>query len=297
MDYSQCVQNTITTIERHLSDNLSLDLLAGESGFSKYHFLRIFERETGAGLWEYIQNRRMTKAAKLLMSTELPIMEIALLYRFDSQEAFTRAFKSAYAFPPGKYRRAIHELIRNEENVDMDKKPIIPGWIMTGSTPDKYEYGLDKETFFQGTKSVFLKSRQVELENGDFGTVMQQFKAANYLGNRIRFSGFVKAENVRSWGALWMRIDSVTTNTLKFDNMQDRAIKGSSDWNCYSIVLDVPENSAVISMGILLSGDGELWLGNARLDMVDKNVPTTDVDISSELPEAPVNLSFEESLS
>jgi AraC-like DNA-binding protein len=120
MDYSQCVQNTIAYIEQHLSNNLTLDLLAGKLGFSKYHFLCIFERKTGAGLWEYIQNRRMTKAAKLLMSTELPIMKIALLFRFDSQEAFTRAFKSAYALPPGKYRRAIHELIHNEENADMD---------------------------------------------------------------------------------------------------------------------------------------------------------------------------------
>ena len=93
-----------------------------------------------------------------------------------------------------------------------------------------------------------------------------------------------------------MRIDSVTTNTLKFDNMQNRAIKGNSDWNCYSVVLDVPESSAVISIGMLLSGNGEIWLGNTRLDLVDKNVPTTDIDISSELPEAPVNLSFEESL-
>lgn len=296
MDYSLCVQNTIAYIERHLSDRLSLDVLARVSCFSKYHLLRIFERETGSGLRKYIQNRRMAKAAKLLMSTELPIMDIALLYRFDSQEAFTRAFKSAYALPPGRYRRAMRELIYNGENVGMDQKQIIPGWLMSGSTPEKFEYGLDKETFFQGAKSVFLKSRQVELENGDFGTVMQQFKAANYLGKRIRFSCFVKAKDVTGWGGLWMRIDSASTNTVKFDNMQNRAIKGNLDWNCYSVVLDVPENSAIISMGILLSGDGELWLGNARLDPVDKNVPATDVDLSSELPEAPVNLSFEESL-
>jgi hypothetical protein len=82
-----------------------------------------------------------------------------------------------------------------------------------------------------------------------------------------------------------MRIDGVTTNTVKFDNMQNCAIKGTSDWNCYSYVLDVPENSAVINIGMLLSGNRELWLGNARFELVDKNVPTTNVDISSELPE------------
>lgn len=294
MDYSQYVQKSIAYIERHLSDRLSLDVLARGSGFSKYHFLRIFERETGSGLREYVQNRRVAKAAGLLLNTELSILDIAQRYRFDSQEAFTRAFKNAYSLPPGRYRRTMRELIHNKENVDMGKEQIIPGWLMTGSMPEKYEYGLDRETFLKGTKSVFLKSRKAEMDNGNFGTVMQQFKAANYLGKRIRFSGFVRSEDVTGWGGLWMRIDSVAANTLKLDNMQDRAIKGTSGWNCYSVVLDVPENSAVISIGMLLSGNGGLWLDNARLDLVDQTIPATDVDISSELPEGPVNLSFEE---
>lgn len=175
----------------------------------------------------------------------------------------------------------------------MENTQKIPGWIMTGSAPEKYECGLDKETFFKGTRSVFLKSLPAKREAGEFGTVMQQFKAAKYLGKRIRFSGFVKVEDVIDWGGLWMRIDGFTTNTLKFDNMQNSAIKGTSDWNRYSVVLDVPENSAVISIGILLSGEGRLWFDNVRLDEVDKNVPATDVDISSEFPDEPVNLSFE----
>lgn len=145
MDYSQYIQNTIAYIERHLSDSSSLTMLAGESGFSKYHFLRIFERETGTGLWEYIRNRRMAKAAELLMATELPIMDIALFCRFDSQEAFTRTFRRVYSLPPGKYRRAMHGLIYREEAVDMDKKQMIPGWLITGSAPEKYECGLDQE--------------------------------------------------------------------------------------------------------------------------------------------------------
>jgi AraC-like DNA-binding protein len=294
MDYSRCVQNSIAYIEQHLSDELSLDGLARQAGFSKYHFLRIFERQTGSGLWEYIQNRRIAKAARLLLMTELPIIEVGLFYQFDSQEAFTRAFKNVYALPPGKYRKIIRELIQKETNTAMDKEQMIPGWLGTGTAPEKYEYGLDQHNFFKETKSAFLKSRQVKIGDGEFGTVMQQFKAKNYLGKRIRFSGFVKADNVKGWGGLWMRIDSVSANTLKLDNMQNRAVKGSSGWNYYSTVLDVPENSAVISIGILLSGEGKLWLDNARLDLVDKNVPTTDIDISSELPEGPVNLLFEE---
>lgn len=294
MDYSLYVRKSIEYIERNLCEPLSLDVLAREAGFSKYHFLRVFERETGSGLSAYVRRRRIARAAALLLKTELPILEIALICRFESQEAFTRAFKGVYSLPPGRYRRTMRGLIDERENHRMKQKALIPGWLMSGSTPEKYEYGPDRTVFFQGTKSVFLRSREVKLDEGDFGTVMQQFRAATWVGKRVRFSVFVKAEDVTGWAGLWMRIDSSAVNMLKFDNMQNRPIQGTSDWNCYSVVLDVPENSVAINIGILLGGAGKLWFDGIRFETVDKNVPTTDLDISSELPEGPENLSLEE---
>ena len=293
MNYSQSIQNAIAYIERHLYEKLSIDEIASVSGFSKYHFIRIFKHETGTGLREHIQSRRLSVAAKLLLSSELTIMDIALYCQFESQEAFTRAFKKVYALPPGKYRRAINNLVNMDEVNDMKTHQKIPGWIVTGTDPNKFEAALDKEVFFKGTKSVILKSISTELEAGDYFTVMQQFKAKNYIGKRVRFSAFVKARGVTGWGGLWMRIDNITANIVKIDNMQNRPITGDTDWNHYSVVLDVPENSAIMNIGILLYGTGELWMDDVSVDFVDRHVPTTDVDISSELPEEPANLSFE----
>lgn len=292
MNYSQSIQNTITYIERHLCENLYLDEIAKASGFSKYHFLRIFKREMGIGLRDYIQNRRLSLAAKLLLSSEFNIIDIAFYCQFESQEAFTRAFKKVYALPPAKYRHTINNLINIGKVIDM--KTNIPGWIVTGTAPQKFEAAFDSEVFFKGTKSVVLESSDIELETQDYCTIMQQFKAKKYIGKRVRLSGFVKAKSVTGWGGLWMRIDSTTAGILKIDNMQNRAIKGDADWNRYCVVLDVPENSAIINIGMLLCGKGKLWMDNVSFDLVDKNVPATDVDISSELPENPVNLSFEE---
>ncbi|MGE4353611.1 MAG: helix-turn-helix domain-containing protein [Oscillospiraceae bacterium] len=293
MNYSQSIQRTVSYIEQHLCEELPLDEIVKVSGFSKYHFIRIFKRETGMGLREHIQSRRLSVAAKLLLSSTSSIMDTALFCGFESQEAFTRAFKRVYGLPPGKYRRAINNLVNmNEVNTLKNNQPI-PGWIVTGTAPQKFEAAFDREVFFKGTKSVLLKSTGAELETGEYGTVMQQFKAKNYIRKRVRLSGFVKAEGVTGWGGLWMRIDSITANMIKFDNMQNRAITGDTDWNHYSVVLDVPENSAVINIGMLLCGIGKLWMDNVSFDLVDKHVSVTDVDISSELPEEPANLSFE----
>lgn len=100
--------------------------------------------------------------------------------------------------------------------------------------------------------------------------------------------------NETGWSGLWMRIDDAFSRTLVLDNMQNRPIQGTTGWNHYSCVLDVPKDAAVISIGILLSGQGKIWFDNAVFQEVDSSVPTTELDLTKELPDAPSNLSFEE---
>lgn len=295
MNYSQSIQRTMSYIETNLSNNLSVDELADIAGFSKYHFLRVFKNETGRRLSEHIQNRRMAKAAKLLLFTQLNILDIALMYQFESQEAFTRAFKKEYNLPPGRYRKTMSNLIRIEEGLGMGKNNKIPGWIVTGTVPTEYSVDFNYDIFYKGTRSACIKGESDNIYDEDYMTVMQQFKACDYIGKRIRFSAFIKTQNVAAWCGLWMRINGVTANIVKLDNMQNRPIIGTNDWNYYSVVLDIPESSNVINIGVLLNGKGTIWMDHINFEVVDKSVETTDVDLSSELPEMPLNLSLEES--
>ncbi|WFB59379.1 hypothetical protein [Paenibacillus sp. BR1-192] len=56
------------------------------------------------------------------------------------------------------------------------------------------------------------------MEDGAFATMMQQFKAGKYAGKRMRFSGFVKTDNVKDYCGLWMRVDNHAEDVLQFDN-------------------------------------------------------------------------------
>ena len=51
--------------------------------------------------------------------------------------------------------------------------------------------------------------------------------AGEYLGKRLRFSGSMKAEDVKGWAGFWMRLDAETRRCVGFDNMQERAVKGT----------------------------------------------------------------------
>lgn len=289
--YEWIIQKTIHWIETHLHEQISANDIDEVTGFSKYHFHRIFQSSVGMSVSEYIRMRRLANAASTLLNTDERIIDIAFYYHFESQESFTRAFKKLYRLPPGQYRKVMGTMRKNKEEKRMEEK--LKGWFLSGSHPYNYEIGIDQNNVHQGKASGYLKSKTVQ-EKDEFATMMQQFKANAFIGKRIQLSGFVKTKNVKQFSGLWMRVDSASEDILQFDNMHDRPIIGTNNWNRFSIVLDVPENSAIISFGILLTGEGEVWVDGLSFNVVDHNTPTTNISFDHQLLEEPTNLSFEE---
>lgn len=286
------IQTSLDYIETHVHDELNLDEISKVAGFSKFYFHRTFKREVGISIYEYIRKRRLTLAASDLLNTNIPILEIAINYQFESQESFTRAFKSIYQLPPGRYRTVIKDLILGGSN--MSEKNEIKGWIVTGTAPEKYHLRLDDKIFHMGSKAAHIQSIADDYTPEEYGTIMQQVSARSYVGKRMRFSGFIKSKNVEGWCGLWMRIDNGSGTTLKLDNMQTRPITGSTEWNYYSCVLDIPESAAIINAGALLIGKGQVWFDNADFQEVDQHTPTTEFIAEQAYPDHFLNQSFEE---
>lgn len=293
MSYSTIIQKNIEYIETNLHEELSLASMARFVGFSKYHYHRIFRKEVGVTVSEYIRYRRIAHSANMLLYTDTKIIDIALYYRFESQESFTRSFKKYYQLPPGQYRKIMGNLTKQREEIKMKNEQLLKGWELSGSHPFNYKMGIDRETFHRGKASGFLKSVTVQSQ-GEFATMMQQFRADKYLGKRLKLSGFLKSKAVDGFCGLWMRVDNTLEDVLQFDNMSDRPIIGDNEWNHYAIVLDVPKNSAVISFGVLLSGKGHVWIDELKFEEVDQHTPTTNINFTVDLLNEPTNLSFEE---
>lgn len=145
------------------------------------------------------------------------------------------------------------------------------GWHVAGSKPAEYEAGVDAGAMYNEHPSAYLKSKTLVV--GGFGTLMQDFNAEKYAGKRIRFSANVKTEEVQSWAGLWLRVDKQSTS-VAFDNMHDRPIKGTTGWNNYAVILDVPEDATEIFFGVLLNGPGSVWLNSVRVEVVGFDIPT-----------------------
>lgn len=106
MDQAGIIRDLLVWLESHLDQPLSLDNVAAKAGYSKWHLQRMFKEVTSHAIGAYIRARRLSKAAVALRLTSRPILDIALQYRFDSQQTFTRAFKKQFAQTPAYYRRS-----------------------------------------------------------------------------------------------------------------------------------------------------------------------------------------------
>lgn len=112
------------------------------------------------------------------------------------------------------------------------------GWIITGVYPHQYSVTLDHVHVYRGRSSGTIQGK-VDADPRGFGTLMQMFKAENYVGQRLRLSAFLKTDDVQGWAGMWMRIDGKDEVPINFDNMDNRPISGTTEWRPYEVVLDI----------------------------------------------------------
>lgn len=105
MNKNAVIKKVVDYIETHIEEDLPLDKIADTLNYSKFYLARIFTEETKCTVYKYIQGRRLTLAAQKLVETEQPIVEIAYEAHYDSQQAFTLAFRQVYGCTPKIYRK------------------------------------------------------------------------------------------------------------------------------------------------------------------------------------------------
>lgn len=184
---------------------------------------------------------------------------------------------------------------RSEASAQTAVEGVPEGWVLAGTAPKDYQVSVLPEK--RESNNVVLLESVANPDPSKFGTLSQYCSADQYLGKRVRMTGYLKSENVKNWAGMWFRVDDSKQKdvSLSFDNMSDRPIKNTTDWKKYEIVLDVPQEAGAMAFGVLLGGSGKVWISGISFEVVDQSVPTTNmVKERAALPQGPVNLDFAE---
>ena len=122
-------------MDRDFADPLDLDAMAGEAGYSRFHFARAFTAAYGETPRTYLTRRRIERAKTLLRTANLSVTEICFLIGFSSLGSFSARFRALVGRSPSDYR---------DDAVARAGVPPIPGCVVlmwTRPHPDGEQSG------------------------------------------------------------------------------------------------------------------------------------------------------------
>jgi AraC family transcriptional regulator len=93
-------------IDQHLTEPITLHMLANAAGYSPWHSARLFKELTGKTPFDYIRALRLSQAAVRLRDQDVRVVDVAFDFVFDSHEGFTRAFSREFGMTPKDHCRS-----------------------------------------------------------------------------------------------------------------------------------------------------------------------------------------------
>lgn len=196
--------SAIEYIETHLTDKMDLESVANAVHYSKYYLHRMFTGIVGMTPHDYLQRRQLTEAAKLLVFSEKPILDIAILAGYESQQSFTNVFTAMYKMPPSKYREnekfyplqlrfqleGSFKMLNVYENIPWEIKfaaeDDIPCWMnLVRLVVDGFPY-LNEEEYLQVLRQKIKTRQALILKEGEIAIGIMIF---SYDSGSIDFMG------------------------------------------------------------------------------------------------------------
>lgn len=98
------IENALSYINEHLSERLTVDILAEKVYLSKYHFMRLFKESTGSTVHAYVRQKRLLYAARLIREG-VNANKAASDAGFSDYSAFHRAFRESFSVSPGELKK------------------------------------------------------------------------------------------------------------------------------------------------------------------------------------------------
>jgi hypothetical protein len=144
------------------------------------------------------------------------------------------------------------------------------GWYVSGASTS-YEV-VNLESGACGRRSVKVTSKAEP--KGPIG-VLQAFRADEFRGQRVRYSATIDATGVDGWSGLFFRADAPGRQTVAFDDMQTRPVRGTVHCARVSVVADVPPAAEMLALGIGLHGAGTVELSDVVFEQVSPQVEST----------------------
>jgi hypothetical protein len=252
-------------------------------GLAQYHVVRV------DGQWcidavGTIGNRYPADPMRAVRVFGMMFQHIATMYETSADEISTGKFATAQAANTAITGRLAMILAKDTAELP---RPIITlplklannSFINAQQTKTDYELGLDPQTkrLPGSSPAGHIRSLVPSPSRAVWVTGLGDAGELDALrGKRVRLTGWIKTSNASNWGGIQFTVWGADDKGMVVDDMGDRPIHGTTDWQQYSLVADIPKEAAKVTIFAFLRGSGELWCDDFQIDVVSSDVPITD---------------------
>ncbi len=136
-------------------------------------------------------------------------------------------------------------------------------WHLMSPNAKKYSVSIDSTVRRSGLNSVLIASIDTAV-NPQYAGIGYMLPAG-YLGKEIKVKGWMKTENIKGSLALMLGVYDAEGNTLQFENLQNKRLRGSKEWKQYSVTLPLSADAQNVHIGPILIGEGKLWIDDIEV--------------------------------
>lgn len=199
------VQKAIEYMEEHILEELTPKLIASELYISISTLNVLFKTICELTVMEYIRNRRLSLAGQELLQNNLPVIELAYKYGYETPEAFTKAFTRCYGFPPSVIRR-IRPSLTEFQPIQISMR-LLGGWEQEENLPKVYSVE-------QEIKDVNWDDDSIKYQGG---INMMETEKITDLVSEVRYH--INTENMKEkedWKTLLALANELDKKQIKF---------------------------------------------------------------------------------
>ena len=106
------VRWAVGLLDKHFNGAMTLARIAQDTHLSRFHFCRLFHRETGQRFNDYLRQVRVARATTLLEDDDLPVSEVGYAVGFKDPSHFAKAFRKVAGQSPTEYRASVRAAAR-----------------------------------------------------------------------------------------------------------------------------------------------------------------------------------------
>lgn len=176
MGWMEAIAAAIQYVEDHITDELTVDMVADHVNISSFYFQKGFAMLCGFTISEYIRNRRLALAGNDLATSDEKIIDIAMKYGYDSPDSFARAFSRFHGVSPTAARKD-RVMLKSFAPLKI-KLSLEGGYLMDYRIEKKEAFTVianAKVFSYEGAKESIPQFWQEHYQTGKGKTVMGQY--------------------------------------------------------------------------------------------------------------------------